>query len=267
MNKKEIINYLEQLELSELEAKLYLTLLETGPINVKELAEMVEIKRTTAYVYIDDLVEKGLIIRLVKGAKKLIAAIDPKDSLHILVEKKVEKAKKIQEEFPKMLKIMTSSLPQESAANDAEIRYYKGKAGVKKIYEEVLLAKEQRSYVDITSIAEYLPENFQLFGNAFKFNPDVKMFEIFQNASTPESYSKTISYLKLVTKQPNYAYKILPEGVKLNAQDILIYDDNVAIISFTDTVTGVVMQNRDLYNNFKILFDLMWQLLPENSKD
>src|SRR5215469_15447405 len=97
-----IIDYLKQLDLSDAEAKLYLTLLKAGPVSVRDLAQTVDIKRTTAYFYIDQLVEKGLIMKLVKGSKKLIAANEP-ENLKILVEEKIKKAQAVQENFPAIL--------------------------------------------------------------------------------------------------------------------------------------------------------------------
>ncbi len=254
-----ILAYLEKLDLSEIEAKLYLKLLKTGPLSVRELASTTGIKRTTAYIYIDQLIEKGLLIKLVKGSHKLVAANKPDDCLQDLVEKKIRIAKSVQNEFPDVLKEIAISFPQVKEVSEAEIKYYKGKIGVKKIYEDVLQAKEQRSYVDTTKIIEVFPENFQLFNKMLHIDPDVKMFEIFQNSSE----EKTETYLQFVTKHKNYFYKILPKGIELTAQDILIYDNKVAIISFNDVISGVVLQNGDLYNIFRTLFDVMWQLLPE----
>src|SRR6185437_8435894 len=142
------IDYLKQLDLSDAEAKLYLTLLQSGPVSVRDLAQTVDIKRTTAYFYIDQLVEKGLIMKLVRGSKKLVAACEP-ENLKILVEEKIKQANKVQKEFPDILKALTTSLPKEDNNSDAEIKYYKGKNGVKKIYEEALTGKELRSFVNV----------------------------------------------------------------------------------------------------------------------
>lgn len=251
-----ILVFLKQLDLSEIEAKLYLTLLQNGPVSVRDLAETIEIKRTTAYFYIDQLIEKGLITKLIKNSKKMVAA-NPPEALKHLVEQKVASAKAVEQNFPKMLQTLTTDLPQNNNTGDAEIKYYKGKNGVQKIYEDVVKAKEQRSYVDTEKIQKNFPENFKLFNKTLEENPDVKIFEIFQN-----SPSAQVNYLKLVSSQKNYFHKVLPEGMQLTAQDILIYDNKVAIISFNDGVTGVVLQNRDLYNNFKTLFDFMWKMLP-----
>ena len=252
-----IIDYLKQLELSDIEAKLYLALLKTGTTGVRELAKSIDIKRTTAYIYVDLLVEKGLVIKTVKGSRKQVSPIDPKEGLEELVNQRLKSAEETQRQFPNMLKDIGSLGLNTQNIDEAEIRHYKGRGGVKKIYDEVLGAKEQRSYVDMTTIAEVFPENFTRFAGAFEYNPTVKMYEIVENSSSAKEY------LKKVVKKKNYFYKILPKGVKLTAQDILIYDNKVAIIYLKGAVSGVVLHNRDLYNNFKVLFDLMWKLLPE----
>src|SRR5215469_18867685 len=91
-----IIDYLKQLDLSDAEAKLYLTLLKAGPVSVRDLAQTVDIKRTTTYFYIDQLVEKGLIMKLVRGSKKLVAANEP-ENLKSLVDTKLSNAKFVQQ--------------------------------------------------------------------------------------------------------------------------------------------------------------------------
>jgi len=257
---EQIIRYLEQLDLSEIEAKLYLKLLETGPISVKEVAKIAEIKRTTAYIYIDQLVEKGLLIKIVNGSRKQIAANKPEECLEYLVEQKIKSAEMTRQQFGTMLKKINTVSQKGDGASDAEVRYYKGKQGIKKIYEEVLKAKEVRSYVDISKIAEIFPENFTLFNNAFNENPEIKMYEIVENSSEAKEY------IEFSSAKQNYVQKLLPKNIRLADQDILIYSDKVAIIHLKDKVTGVVLQNTDLYNNFKLLFDFIWKTLPNKGK-
>ena len=111
-----IVDYLKQLDLSDVEAKLYLTLLQKLDLQLQvsvDLAQTIDIKRTTAYFYIDQLVNKGLIMKVVKGSKKLVAANEPKNLQH-LVEEKLEAAKTVKEGFPDILKMLTTSLPQEN---------------------------------------------------------------------------------------------------------------------------------------------------------
>jgi len=127
-----IINYLEKLELSEFEVKLYLAILELGPKSVRELAHELEINRTTVYFYIDQLIEKELVMKVVKGLKTLIVLNDPRSSLEALVDKKAKSVKTIQKDLHDITdKIVEKYVPFRDIG-DAEIRHYKGKLGVKK---------------------------------------------------------------------------------------------------------------------------------------
>ncbi len=260
---EQITDYLKKLGLSELEAKIYLTLLQTGTVSIKSFAPMIGLKRTTAYLYIDPLIEKGLVVKVIQGNKKQIAAANP-DMLQELVEKKVQLAKtqtkiaeSVENEFPEILQTLNSTFLKKEEFQEAEIKYYKGKLGIQKIYEEALKAKELRSYVNIEEIATVFPDNFSMFDNAFKKNPNMQMFEIVEDSPRAKERIKTSSERK------QYLYKFLPVGMKLSAQDILIYDNKVAIIQFKDKISGIVHNSVDLYNNFKLIFDLNWKILPE----
>lgn len=250
-----ILNFLKQLDLSDVEAKLYLTLLQNGPVSVRDLAETVEIKRTTAYFYIDQLIEKGLITKQVKSSKKMVAA-NPPETLQHLVELKIASAKSVELNFPKILEALTNNLPKDNNTPEAEITYYKGKNGVKKIYEDALKTNELRSYVNIAEIAEVFPENFPLFDSTLRNNDRMKMYEIVEDS--PQARQR----IAMTGKRERYIYKFLPKTMSLTAQDIMIYDDKVAIIHFKDNINGIVLRNADLYSNFKMLFNIIWEILP-----
>ncbi len=262
MNK--ILDYLEQLGLSEIEAKLYLTLLNTGPISVRELAETTKIKRTTAYLYIDQLIDKELVMKLVKGSKKLVVANEPAENLHYLVDKKLERAKKAEANLPEMVSLLTKALPQKESTNEAEIRYYKGKSGVKKIYEDALKAKELRTYVNFLELTKLLVPNgieldINLFDRGLKKNPNLRIFEIVAN--TPNVIQEF--NLDLTGKNQRYRYKFMPNTVGLTSPGILLYDNTVAIINGNGKLTSIVLRNTEYYVNSKKLFDFMWSMLPE----
>src|SRR5437879_3628865 len=146
MNKR-VIEYLEDLALSEIEAKLYATLLTSGAMTVRDLARKAGVVRTSAYPYIDMLLEKELIIKIVKGSRTLVTVTAPIENLQRLIEQKTQSLESIKEDFPVITKMIHTSLLQGDAIDDAEIRHYKGKLGVKKIYEEALQANELRTYV------------------------------------------------------------------------------------------------------------------------
>jgi len=255
--KDTLIDYLKQLGLSYHEANLYVTLLESGPVNVREIAKLVDIKRTTTYFYIEQLLEKGLITRITKGSQKLFCANQPNENIQRLAAKKIETANKIQSALPDILTVVNNSLQQRNETNETTIKYYKGKNGVINIFEDFLQAKEIRSFANVTEFADVFPENFQIIDNAIKKSRDMKFFEILENSPQAKLTVKDA----FGNKNKNYQYKYFPEGMKISSTDITIYDGKVSFINMKDDISGVIMQSSILYNDFKILFDFIWEQL------
>ncbi len=251
-----LIEYLKHLDLSDAEARIYLRLLQTGPTSVRELAQTVDIKRTTAYFYIDQLVEKGLIMKLVRGSKKLVAANEP-ENLNILVEEKLKQANQVQKEFPTILSSLTNAIPIENSIGNAEVRYYKGANGVKKIYEEALQSDVLMSYVNITDVENMFQNNVNIFDRALEKNKKLSIYEIVEDSPASREQVKVLSQNK------RYNFKFLPHDVKIKASDILIYSGNVAIINLRNSITGVVFHNSDYHDISKEVFNFMWRTLPE----
>src|SRR5258708_1314756 len=263
-----ITEYLEQLNFAPLEAKLYITLLETGPVTVRQLAEIAGKNRATGYLHVNQLIEKGLVIRVVKGSRKLIAALPPTTSLkHLLEQILQEKAqnmeamvKDMRKLLPDISKTLAGSYMPMHDIDDAEIKFYKGRNGVRKIYEEALQAKELRSYFNMATMNDTLPENFIVFANALKKNKSIKIFEILEDSLL--SREKQASFQIQKENNERYFYKFFPKEIKLSAADTLIYDGKVAIVNVGNQITGVVLQNTDFFNNLKELFDFNWKMLP-----
>ncbi|HSW88683.1 MAG TPA: helix-turn-helix domain-containing protein [Candidatus Saccharimonadales bacterium] len=259
MNK--VLDFLEKLELSDLEAKLYLSLIESGPQTVRDLAKRAAIGRTTSYPYIDLLLEKGLIMKSVKGVHTYVIATSPEESLRHIVDQKTKTIQSIQKEFPEVISQLNSSV-NTADIEGAEIKYYKGKTGIMKVYEDALKANELRSYIKLVEIQLAFPNNVFLFDEAFKINPKLQVKEILYDSSFARNEAKELA------KNERYSYKFMPEGVKLTSEDILIYDGKVAIIHYRGESNShtIVLQNIDYYNNSKELFEYMWKTLPEVSE-
>lgn len=252
-----LISYLEKLELSESEARLYLLILSVGGKTFRELAQILNVNRSTAFVNIERLVEKELVIKTVQDSKTIIIPNEPKDVLRNLVDKQIKATKTIEAQLPTIAdELQKKYLPFEKLDN-VEVKHYKGKLGVKKIYEEALKSKILCSYVNLTILHNTLPDNPQMFLNARKNNKNIKIFEIVEDTTISRRETK------LQTNSNNFFFKFLPKDVKLSAADTLIYNNKVAIINVGKQITGVVLNNIDYYNNTKAIFDSYWNMLPK----
>ena len=75
---------LQNLGLSEKEAKIYLASLELGPETVQNIAKKAGINRPTTYLQIESLKEKGLISEFQRGKKTFYAPESPNRLLSML---------------------------------------------------------------------------------------------------------------------------------------------------------------------------------------
>ncbi len=254
---KKILDYLKQLDFSEIEAKLYLTLLESGQMSVAELAQTAKINRTAAYSYIYSLLEKGVIVEAMIGLRKKLIAIEP-ERLEYLIDQKYRKVKMLHQEFPTVLKAIKSSFSQsEITPEEPAIKYFNGKSGVRSIYEDSFKAQEICSFVYLAEPQIFFSDNIALFNNAFSKNKDLKIREIVDDSLASRKETQLLSL------NEGYSYKFMSKDLKLRGEDILIYDGKVAILNIRGKMSSVVIQNNDYYFNSKKLFEYIWKTLPE----
>jgi sugar-specific transcriptional regulator TrmB len=256
-DKSKLLEYLKKLDLTDIEAEFYLTLLNTGPISVRDLAQKTGIKRTTSYLYIDQLVEKGLAMKLVKNTKKQVAATQP-DQIQYLIEKKLETTKSLQIGFPDILKSLKTIRPH-SDSGDAEIKYFKGAQSIQKIYHDALRSNELCLYGTLSELAPVLNDP-NIFDDAFKRNPKLKIYEIYGDSL------ENIQKFSYKASSARYFYKFMPPELELTAPGILHYDNKVAVINVKGNQSSVtVLHDKVYYDNSRKLFNFIWSMLPEPS--
>ena len=79
---------LQQLGLSDKEAKTYLASLELGPVSVQEIAKKSGLKRPTVYFAIEQLIKMGLMSSFEKGKKRYFSAESPERLVSLITAQK-----------------------------------------------------------------------------------------------------------------------------------------------------------------------------------
>lgn len=248
---KKITDYLSELGLTEIEAKVYQGLIETGPTTVMELAEHTGIKRITVHFNIENLIQKGLVVQTIQGARRQIIA-EPPERLEYLIDQQFDKAKNLQIKFPDFIHTIRTIHPQKS--KEVEIKYYEGKESVMHIYDEALKAKEFRAYVNPEELHKVFIHNMDLFIQTHKRRKDMQVWEIMEES--PEAQK----YIKIMPKE-RYYYKLIPRGVDLSIIDYMMFDGKVAIVNLEKHTTGILISNENYYHSAKAIYNLVWQML------
>ena len=158
-------NVLKELNFSEKEVAIYLTLLEIGQEKAGGIAKKANITRTTVYDILDSLLKKGLVNKYKKGAATYYGALDPNRLLTYIdreMESSQDKLKKQKEEIKNLLPELISRQNTNNAK--PKVQFYEGEKGMREAYEDTLSAKDGIiAYANVKTMHEGLPNFFPTY--------------------------------------------------------------------------------------------------------
>ena len=242
---------LEQLGLTEKEAKLYTTLLSMGSTAIRKIAEKANINRGTTYELLKKLQQLGLVSYFHKGKRQHFVAEDPLVLSNILARKKNE----IGEVENNLEKIISElSLVAKKSQDRPVIKFYENYSGIRTILEDVLsstIAFSEKEYAVYSSstIRPYL-----YHPNAF---PDFTEKRI-----NKKIHVRTIAVGRGGNTQGKDERKWLTkkEGVPTYT---LIYAGKVAMISVGEQNIphGLIIEDEAIYETQLLIFNSLWKIL------
>ncbi|HBI51025.1 MAG TPA: hypothetical protein DDY21_04230 [Candidatus Moranbacteria bacterium] len=243
----EIKQVLEQLGLEGKKADVYLAALELGSSSVIEISKKAGIKRTTCYDILLDLIGEGLISQTQKGKKRLFVGEDPE---------------KIQRNLKNKERLFAEILPQLQSIHNVrgakpKIRFYEGKEGLKEVYEDTLKYKTEILGFASDDIMKVLGMDW-----AMEYLAKRKKNGIWAKGIVPgtemlkENFiSKDLEQLR-ITKVIDH--KKYPFSIEIN-----IYGhQKVALMSAKEEI-GLIIEGEEIHKTMKLIFQLIWDLLPE----
>ena len=241
---------LKQLNFSNKETDVYLAALKLGSGSVSELAKRANIKRPTAYIVLEKLKEMGLISLSKKKNKQIFIAENPEKLLKTIKEEKekiLEREEEIKKALPKFkaLRKKDTTVPL--------IRYYEGKEGIWNIVEDLVESRQENWIIATGKIYDALGlKQFIKRVTQRRKQLGAKLYII------ADHHPENIKAYKL--KEYFREYRFLPGVIDLNTS-VYIYDNKVALIFFKEPLSGVIIENEELFLVFKFMFDSLWKEL------
>jgi predicted transcriptional regulator len=251
----------EEMNLSRKEIKLYLNLTKYGPTTILDLAEITGINRATTHVNIENLTQKGLVTQIKKGrgSRRLIMA-EPAEKLSVIFKARKAKLEAAENQLDFITQGITNLKKEQRQSGGMEIRRYSGKDEIRLVYEDVLKAKEIRTYANTSEILKIFPGNIQKFIDAHKKNRDMHIWEIMKDSKETQAYIK-----KMVPER--FFCRLVTEGLPLLSTDYLIFDGKVALIEILNgAISGIVIEDKNFYESSKIIHEFVWGYLPDYKK-
>jgi sugar-specific transcriptional regulator TrmB len=249
----EIQAILKNFGLSEKEIAVYLALIELGPSSVREISVKSKVNRGTTYDILKALIALGVVSYYNKESKQFFIAEEPEKLLSAIDQKKEdlqEVRESISENLP-LIKILF-----EKQGGKPVVKFYEGSKGVRQIFEDVL--DEVSSAAD-KSYCLYSSATAEHRKNVYGAMPDFSEKRIKKGIKV-----KIISLGEGGQLAGMDERKQMPIGkTDLKATHEIIYAGKVAHISIGSNgePVGVVIQNEEIYQMQKLIFEFNWSKL------
>ncbi len=249
MNKDLLKQVLTYPGLSKKEAEVYLTSLEVYKPTPLNVSKETYLPRPTIYRIMEDLVEKGLMGKVKEGKHTIYVPEDPR----VLVEKLRLQSSSIQNVMTELHELATVYRSRPT------VRFFEGPEGVKRIFQDILLLddKELLAFSSIKELLKALPEYYSTF-----MKTRIKR-KICARIISPkdEEGIKLSEVAEKEYREIKFISDALAKKLGVIGGHVFIYADHVALISFDQDQTSVIIENKALANVQRSLFEIAWETL------
>ena len=230
--------------LSENEAKVYLAALELGETSVYRLAKKSGVKRTTTYLAVESLREKGLMSGYHKNNVSIFSAENPK-KLSDLLEAKKKALDKVMPELLAFTNLMDKK---------PKIKYFEGKEAYKEVFSDVL------KYPGSEMLATF-NEKFWNYDNYFLsyFIPKRKEKKIWARELFQDN--PDLRNLKNDEQKHFFKSKLVPgDKFKIEIEMVIYGKNKVGFVSY-DEEMAVIIESQKIHDTQKSFFEVIWEML------
>lgn len=246
-NKNQIISQLKSFGLSDKEISLYLAVLANGPATATNLARSSDLKRPTAYVLLESLLDRGLIV-IEKNNGKQFFKVSSLDKFKDLIEEeflKVERQKRVIDNLVTELAAF-----REAGREPAFTSYHEGEGGLFDIFQNIAVSGEQPKFFGSVNalLNKYTDEKW------------IKIFHKLKNDEGSNILSDKNREFEKELKQEGIAekqFKLLPADFDAKAVTI-IFGNKVALLALAYHPFGVIIENKEVANLVKFMFNTAW---------
>ncbi|MBS3073989.1 hypothetical protein J4447_00870 [Candidatus Pacearchaeota archaeon] len=231
---------LEDIGLSNVEIKVFLTLLELGEVKAGRIIEKTGLQSSSTYHAISSLIKRGLVSYVRKSEVKYYRACNPKNILDYIELKKRE-----------YLKILPELEAKQRRTENEGVEFFKGVKGIKTMMLKLLQdAKKGEIYrnFSVDNPEVYAESRKQIFGPLKKIWVDKRL-------DTRSLFSEKNRYA--ATKSSRNIKRYLSIPLPPNTS---IIHDKVAIISLEGEPSGILITSKSIAKQYSDFFDGLWKV-------
>jgi predicted DNA-binding transcriptional regulator len=243
---------LEKLGLSEKEAKVYLAALELGSATVQQIAEKAKVLRPTTYLILESMLKKGLMTSADKGKKTLFSA-EPPAQLERYLDHQVRGLEEVRTDLRIVLPDMEALF--NLTGERPKVRFYDGIDGLDSSEDDLYRELQPNDHMYCFTP---LDEEEIAFPDTRQAQPEKRLEKgiwahvIYtrQAGPIPEASSK---------KEKRAARFLPKDKFPFRGLVTIVPNKRVQIASFAGRHFGVLIEDAEIANTFKVIWDLAWE--------
>ncbi len=232
-------NELQKIGFSLNEASVYIALLSLGSATNSQIARESKLNRITNFEVLKRLGERGVVSGFKMRGVMYFGALNPE----ILIKERKSNLDALEKGLVDMAK-------NKNNEKRPKVSLVSGKDGLKRIYEESLLAKgEILTFTNSKDIRAYFGDNFvdNYVKSRVKRGIKVRGFAP-NNQSGQKDMEDGLELLREV--------KLVLENRSIS-NEIMIFDDKVVLFSTSDEM-GIVIKNKSISESLKTVWEILW---------
>ena len=241
------LKILEELGLTKNEAKVYLALLELGTTSAGLIIKKLGMHRAAVYNLLDLLIDKGLVSYVIKANRKYFEAHDPNRLLEFLDSKKQELIMK-EHELKKLLPEL--QLKRKLSREEQEGTIYKGKKGLKSIFEDILSEKKPWFVFGATGQFKEIFHAYFIHFHERRIKLNIPLKIIFNEKIIKEKREKELKFSTIRYLDESY----------ITPSTTYIYGNKIVIIIWSGEPMAFVIRSKQVVDSYKVFFNLLWNI-------
>ncbi|MEK9151428.1 MAG: helix-turn-helix domain-containing protein [Patescibacteria group bacterium] len=246
---------LHTLGIGSVEASVYNTLVESGPVSAGFLARKMHIPRSSLYGYMETLRLKGLVRQSHTYDKKIWQA-EPVETIGSLIQNDIESLIKTQEKFLVALPDIQKKYVAASVA--PTVTHFEGVEGMRQMFRDILLCH------DIKTVALWsMKDAVHFLGREFMEELNTKRVKsrISLRVIWPKEKMVDVSRFEFLIHDKKFLrdIRIAPANITTSI-GYWVYNNKTLFISSKKESFGFIVESAELADMLRKQFEVFWEM-------
>lgn len=233
-------------------AGVYLASLQLGESTMTQIAKAANQKRSTTYLLVDELLMRGFMSSSKKAKKTYYNAEHPQRILQTLRNR--------EREFEKLMPDLEALYYTPS--DKPRIRVYESLEAMVKVYDEMYASieagREALFFTAIGDLESVIPD--ALSGFITMVRDSTKDYRIRELNYGDERGMRYLEETKNFRGKNHFIRNLDPEKFPFFNTDTLIFENKVCIFSFKKDVFTIVIENQQIADTHRAMFNAAWEI-------